>query len=287
VTGRLPGLPVTVDRARTRTGLREAAPPALRFRRPLPSASDPAQGTFRASPTHDMSTQPTPQILTDFEPAAIDAVIFDFDGTLAETNIDFALMRQRVLDLAREWGLSDHLDAKRYILEIVDQSLELLDHPAEKARFRTAAEQAMQEVELLSTTVAVPFPGVVETLAQLQRCGRRVGIITRNCRAGVASVMERHPLAHEVLLTRDDVELVKPDPAHLHEALEALEVEPDAALMVGDHITDIEVGHAAGTWTAGVLTAKTTAEEFEEAGAHMLLPSAAYVADVLCLPEKE
>jgi phosphoglycolate phosphatase len=110
-----------------------------------------------------------------------------------------------------------------------------------------------------------------------------VGIITRNCRVGVASVLERHPMHHEVLLTRDDVERVKPDPAHLHEALEALGVSPEAALMVGDHVTDIEVGHAAGTWTAGVLTAKTTREQFEEAGAHLILNSAADLTDVLCL----
>ncbi|MEA3399746.1 MAG: HAD-IA family hydrolase [Armatimonadota bacterium] len=234
-----------------------------------------------------MSTEATPDIVTDFDPAAIRGVIFDFDGTLAETNIDFALMRQRVLEVAERWGLAEHLDAKRYILEIVDQSLSLLAEEAERNRFREEAERAMQEVELVFTSVAVPFGGVEETLEQLQRCGRRVGIITRNCRAGVHSVMQRHPLAHEVLLTRDDVDHVKPDPAHLHDALEALEVVPAEALMVGDHVTDIEVGHAAGTWTAGVLTARTTREQFAEAGADLILPSAAAVAQVLRLQEEQ
>ena len=56
--------------------------------------------------------------------------------------------------------------------------------------------------------------------------------------------------------------------------------------MVGDHVTDIEVGHAAGTWTAGVLTAKTTREQFEEVGAHIVLESAADLTDVLCLGEE-
>lgn len=233
-----------------------------------------------------MSTETTPVILTDFDPAAIRGVIFDFDGTLAETNIDFALMRQRVLDVAERWGLADHLDARRYILEIVDQSLSLLDDPSERDRFLEEAERAMQEVELVFTSVAVPFPGVEETLARLERCGQRVGIVTRNCRVGVQSVMERHPLPHEVLLTREDVECVKPDPAHLHDALEALGLAPGEALMVGDHVTDIEVGRSAGTWTAGVLTAKTTREQFEEAGADVILPSAAAVAQVLCLEDE-
>lgn len=222
-----------------------------------------------------------------FNPAAVRAVVFDFDGTLAETNIDFALMRQRVLEVAARWGLTDHLDERRYILEIVDDALEMLPGTGDRECFFEEAAKAMSDVELISTSVASPFPRVPEMLERLRECGVRVGIITRNCRLGVESVFSRHPLSHEVLLTRDDVERVKPDPAHLHEALEVLGVAPSEALMVGDHITDIEVGHAARTWTAGVLTAKTTREEFVEMGAHLILESAAEVTEILCLQDGE
>jgi phosphoglycolate phosphatase len=232
-----------------------------------------------------MTQQPAVLQRDLFDPATIRAVIFDFDGTLAETNIDFGLMRQRVLEVADRWGLRDHLDQRRYILEIVEDAVAMLPEDGDRERFREEAAKAMRDVELVFTSVASPFPGVPETLDLLRDCGRRVGIVTRNCRAGVQSVFSRHPLHHEVLLARDDVERVKPDPAHLHEALEMLEVAPDSALMVGDHITDIEVGHAAGTWTAGVLTAKTTREQFDEVNAHLVLDSAADVPDLLCLGE--
>ena len=229
-----------------------------------------------------MSEQPAILQTEQFDAAAIRAAIFDFDGTLAATDIDFGLMRRRVLEVAERWRLTDHLDERRYILEIVDDAAALLDDPADRERFHEEAAQVMGEVELVFTSVAEPYPGIPEMLEQLRDCGRRVGIITRNCRIGVASVVERHPMHYEVLLTRDDVERVKPDPAHLHEALEALDVAPHEALMVGDHVTDIEVGHAAGSWTAGVLTAKTTREQFAEAGAHLVLDSAADLSGVLC-----
>jgi len=232
-----------------------------------------------------MSELPAALQTEQFDPAAIRAVIFDFDGTLAATDIDFGLMRRRVLEVADRWGLTDHLDHRGYILEIVEDSVAMLPEDSERERFREEAATAMREVELVFTSVASPYPRVPETLERLRECGRRVGIVTRNCRAGVASVFERHPMHHEVLLTRDDVERVKPDPAHLREALEKLEAGPHEALMVGDHITDIEVGHAAGTWTAGVLTAKTTREQFEEVGAHMILDSVADLIDVLFLGE--
>lgn len=222
--------------------------------------------------------------MSEFDVEQIRAVIFDFDGTLADTKIDFGLMRERVLEVVARWGLADRVSARRYILEIVDEAAGLLT-PEEAARFRAEAGEAMVQVELLSTTKAMPFPGVPETLARLRACGRRVGIITRNCRRGVASVVERHPLEHEVLLTRDDVERVKPDPEHLHRALAALEVPPEQALMVGDHPTDIETGRAAGTFTAGVLTDRTRREQFEELGADLILDSVADLAELFCPKE--
>lgn len=201
---------------------------------------------------------------------SIRAAVFDFDGTLAETNIDFGRMRAEVLALAQRWGLRDGLDEKRYILEIVDEAVARLSDADARARFRREAEAAMQAVELEATAVALPFPGVPEALQQLLDHHIRVGIITRNCRAGVRSVVERHPIPHEVLLTRDDVELVKPHPSHLQRALALLEVPAAHAVMVGDHPTDIQTGQAAGTRTAGVLTAKTTREQFRESGADLI-----------------
>jgi len=212
----------------------------------------------------------------------IEAVVFDFDGTLAETNIDFGLMRERVIEVAVQWNAYRESDQRRYILEVVDEAREMLPDERSREAFTHRAEQAMQEVELETCATAEPFEGVPEALTRLQQRGFRVGIITRNCAAGVRAVMARHHLPHEVLLTRDDVERVKPAPDHLREALAALTVLAQQALMVGDHPTDIECGQAAGAFTAGVLTAKTTREEFEEMGADLIAESVPALAAMLC-----
>lgn len=213
---------------------------------------------------------------------AIQAVVFDFDGTLAETNIDFSLMRERVIEVAVRWNAYRESDERRYILEVVEEARALLPDESSREAFTREAEQAMQEVELQTCATAEPFEGVPEALTRLQEYGFRVGIITRNCGAGVRAVMARHHLPHEVLLTRDDVAKVKPAPDHLQEALAALGVPPEQTLMVGDHPTDIECGQAAGAFTAGVLTAKTTRQEFEEMGADLVMESVPALAAVLC-----
>lgn len=206
--------------------------------------------------------------------STIEAVVFDFDGTLAETRIDFAKMRRLILELCRKWGVwEEGMDEGKYILEVIaDGKAKLGDDSPSAVQFGAEAAAVLEQVELETCASAEPFPGVVEALQELHERGYKVGIVTRNCRAGVASVTARHHLYHDVLSTRDDVQRVKPDPAHFREAVAALGVRPEHAVMIGDHHSDIEGTYGTGALAFGVLTQKTTRERFEEVGADMVFP---------------
>ncbi len=217
----------------------------------------------------------------------IRAVVFDFDGTLAETEIDFAEMRRRTVEHIKSWGLwEEGMDRDRYVLELIDHAAaKLASGNGAVDEYRREAAQILEDVEMLTCPGARPYPGIQEMLNALRTRGLRVGIVTRNCRRGVRAVTENHHLHHDVLLTRDDVARVKPDPEHLLLALARLEVEPSGALMVGDHITDIQVGKAARTFTCGVLTARTEREAFVTAGADLILDSAADLVHIICIAD--
>jgi phosphoglycolate phosphatase-like HAD superfamily hydrolase len=48
------------------------------------------------------------------------AVVFDFDGTLAQTRIDFKRMRLAIIQHLEQWGLDKEiLDRDAYVLELV------------------------------------------------------------------------------------------------------------------------------------------------------------------------
>lgn len=220
-----------------------------------------------------------PQALRD-----IRAVVFDFDGTLAETKIDFALMRARTVEHVRAWGLwEEAMDEGRWVLELVARAADrLAGDPDRRGQYLAEAARVIEDVEMLTCPHAEPFPGVAEGLERLRANGFGIGIITRNCRRGVEAVLGRRRLPHHVLLTRDDVERVKPDPAHLLAALDALGASSSEALMVGDHRTDIECGRAAGALTCGVLTDRTPREELEAAGADFVVADVAASVRLLC-----
>jgi HAD superfamily hydrolase (TIGR01662 family) len=210
----------------------------------------------------------------------VSAVVFDFDGTLVRTDIDFAGIRGRLRDFCITQGCWDENLLQRYILEMIDSVCARLDEPR-ASEIRRAAMEIVHQGEVAACEQGEPYPGVPEALGELQRRGYRVGIFTRNSRACCELVLSRYRLPHDVLLTRDDVKNVKPNPEHLQQMLARLGVRPEWALVVGDHYTDVETAVACGAHAVGVLTTNGERERFLECGARLVLDSAADLTDVL------
>ena len=81
----------------------------------------------------------------------------------------------------------------------------------------------------------------------------KTALITRNSRKSVASVLERHGLSFDLLITRECANgKFKPDPTPLLMACEQLGVSPDEAWMIGDSFHDVNAGVAAGIKTVWI-----------------------------------
>ena len=215
----------------------------------------------------------------------IRAVLLDFDGTVARTEIDFGEMRARVRRLAERAGVPREGLGGRWVLEMVEEARESLGGwtPAAQ-RFAESADAAILSVEMEAAARAQLFPRVDDALSRLRRSGIRIGIVTRNCRQGVQHIRDRHDFPCDVVLTRDDVPNVKPHQDHLLAALRELGCAADEAIMVGDHISDMMAGRNAGLTPVGVLTSGADPQELEQAGAALVLHSAAALPDHIEMP---
>ncbi len=211
--------------------------------------------------------------------AGVSAVVFDFDGTLAHLTIDFGRMRRDVLALLPAHGVDPDGLERLYVLEMIETAARRLDAAGgDGAALRVATREAIERIEIEAAAAGGLLPGIPAALEALDARGFRLGIVTRNCAAAVTTVLAGPGggrLPHRVLLTRDDVPRVKPDPAHVEAALVALGVPPCAAVMVGDHPMDVETGRRVGMRTVGVLTGQSPREAFEAARADLVLDDAA------------
>ena len=186
----------------------------------------------------------------------IRAVLFDMDGTLVETSIDFSLMKREMLRIAGEYGIPSHQLENLDIIGIIDAAYMELVSQSRLSDAETMHDEAygiLQEIELTACRNAVPIEGTFELLHAIRDAGMRICIVTRNSREAVGISIERTGVFYDILLTRDDVPDVKPHPDHLISALEPFGISPDEAVMVGDHWMDVVAGKAAGTRAVGFL----------------------------------
>ena len=203
----------------------------------------------------------------------VDAVVFDFDGTLVEPSIDFEQMRQAVLRVIDTFGLDSAPYAPLHTLEAISSVKRRLaaDGPDRVKVFDRAAAQAVIDIEVAAARRTRPYVGAPEMLSTLSARGYGVAIVTRNCRAAVETVLSDHPLYFDVLLTRDDVTKVKPDPEHLLAALRPLGVAGARALMCGDHAMDITAGKRIGARAVGVIPPGAGPDRFADVSPDLIL----------------
>ena len=158
------------------------------------------------------------------------AILFDMDGTLTEPFIDFVRLKA-------EMGI-----ASQPILETL---------AAMNGSDRERAEAVLHRHEEEAAVTSTLNPGCMELLEWVAMRGISTALITRNTRRSVATVLARHGLSFDILVTRDDCRH-KPHPDPLHLALEAFQTPPYDAWMVGDGHYDVEAGRAADVRTVWI-----------------------------------
>lgn len=179
----------------------------------------------------------------------INTLLFDFDGTLLDTN---ELIIQTFLAVLGEHypGRFDRQDALDFIGPSLKQTFTAID--PERVEELTSQYRAFNRT--MHDELVEEYDGVAETLRLLKAQGMKMAIVSTK-----RSDTIRHGLklmgvsdVFDVLVGLDHVTNPKPDPEPLHLALEQLGASHDEALMIGDNSHDIEGGKNAGVRTAGV-----------------------------------
>jgi phosphoglycolate phosphatase len=187
------------------------------------------------------------------------AVVFDFDGTLARPALDFPLMKRRIADLAQRSGVAAEpgpLPALEWI-----RALAATINDSQARIFQQDAHAIIEDMEREAAARTTLFPFARQVLDRLRSRGVTSAVITRNNRSSVDAVFPDARIYLPVVLTREDVREVKPDPSHLLSALDAVGASAAEALMVGDHPQDVLTARRAGTLAAAVASGGTTREE--------------------------
>ena len=181
-------------------------------------------------------------------PLPVDAVLFDLDGTLADTAGDLALALNRVRADRRlpPVPLADlRAHASSGARGLLGAGMGITPESADYEELREAF-LAHYAVCLADTTAL--FAGVSELLDAIERRGLPWGIVTNKFARFTGPVVHALALAERAstVVSGDTTPHAKPHPAPLLHAASGLRVSPSRCMYVGDDLRDVVAGNAAG-----------------------------------------
>ncbi|HJA92838.1 MAG TPA: HAD family hydrolase [Candidatus Eisenbergiella merdipullorum] len=217
------------------------------------------------------------------------AVIFDLDGTLADTIASITYCGNLAL---AQFGLPSFQEAdykyfagdgaamlvRRALLAAGDEKLAHYDEVYAAYR-KIFAKDCMYQVK--------PCDGIVPLLTELKKRGVRTAVLSNKPDADSRRVVEElfgKGFFDHIQGQKDGIPR-KPDPAGVYRIMEAFGLEAEDFLYVGDSSVDMKTGKAAGIYTVGVLWGFRDRKELEENGADAVIGRPEELLD--CLDEKQ
>ncbi|MEM2057559.1 MAG: HAD family hydrolase, partial [Thermoproteota archaeon] len=180
-------------------------------------------------------------------------VIFDLDGVLLKFNLDSKKIKEEIISFFVENGLEKGMFTPKDTFSSIKEGVkeyflgkgkeeEWIDNLLKKGE-----EIAVKhEIEAAKTTGLLP--DVKEVLMTLRAKGLKLAVFTYNNSEAAKIALKKTGIIDyfDVILARDNVSKPKPNPEHLKVVLQALGINPEEAVVVGDTEMDIKPCKALG-----------------------------------------
>lgn len=217
------------------------------------------------------------------DPTAIEAVLFDLDGTLMDT--DDQIVENLALRLQQLGWPGLYRNARRLVMLAETPAnglITLLDAVGLDAPLLAVRNWLRG---LRGTAGPANYPLMEDAdkmLAELKQ-RYRLAVVTTRGQEDADAFLTQHGLhdMFDLIVTRQDTWRLKPHPAPIRRAAERLAVPAERCVMVGDTTVDVQSARRAGAKTVAVTCGFGERRELERAGADVVLDCVADVSSLL------
>jgi HAD superfamily hydrolase (TIGR01509 family) len=185
--------------------------------------------------------------------APIEAVVFDWDGTLVDSKRALvASFQEMTTEVLGEPFPTEHADIER-LIQVRGQEAFAEIAGGDQALYERI-ETVFHRVYVEQQRQIRPFPGTLETLRRLRDAPQAIGVATSKARIRLDLEAERTGIGEllDVSISGDEVAVAKPDPESVSEAIRRLGADPAATLYVGDGPNDVLAARGAGAIAVAV-----------------------------------
>lgn len=196
------------------------------------------------------------------------AVIFDLDGTLADSLESIAYCTNRAL---AKYGFAP-FDKERYKYFVGDGAAELI-----RRALRNSGDEALEYYDRVKAEYDIlfevdcmykvePYEGIVELLHTLKERGIKIAVLSNKPHARTQVVIQTlfGDGVFDAVQGQVDTMRKKPSPDGVYHIAKQLGLDMADIIYVGDTNTDMQTGKSAGAYTIGVLWGFRDRKELEE-----------------------
>jgi phosphoglycolate phosphatase len=217
---------------------------------------------------------------TENQDGAVRGIIFDLDGTLIKSVVDFPKMKKRMIEFINSLPISTPKytivqTTNEIILDLNERMTNQGIADEERNRILVEISKILTEVEFENLAKVELLPGVKEFILICQELGIKMGILTRASREYLLASLDQTGIKQyfSVKLSRDEFTLLKakPHPYALDFTIRELAVPPKDILFVGDHEIDYRCAKEGNIRFVGVLSGAYDESKFKELGCEIIV----------------
>jgi phosphoglycolate phosphatase-like HAD superfamily hydrolase len=216
--------------------------------------------------------------------AEVDAVLLDFDGPVCGVFSGYPArdVAAELVELLHRHGVQPppSLTTGQDPLEV----LRWTGSTGDPGVIRTV-EDALCAAERRAVEVARPAPFGREVIVAARQAGLPIVIVTNNSVGAVSAYLAKHRLTGHVssVVGRAyaDPARMKPNPEPILRGAQAVNTEPGRSVIIGDSVSDIDGGRAAGVRLIGYANRPSKVDAFSRAGAEVIVTSMGSIAEAL------
>ena len=179
-------------------------------------------------------------------------MIFDLDDTLINSKLDFIIIKKNLINEYKTLGLEvSNMSINDSIQSLIDK-VRVYEKNQNKnsnmLNWETLTKKILDRYEVKSVHKSTLKSDTKDILNNLLKLNIKIGLVTNSGIAATRIALDMHNINKyfSQVITRDDIQRIKPDSEGLLNMLRCLQIEAREAFYVGDSIYDIIAGNNIG-----------------------------------------
>ncbi len=221
-------------------------------------------------------------------PEGVKGVIFDLDGTLIQSSIDFTKMKRRMIEILEANGVSKGvLSPNETTVATLAKAEKIWDEQGKPEKERDAVrrdlDETMDQVEFEAIPLVTEVAGAAWAMRKLKQMGLKLAVLTRSHHAYAVEALRKinADTYFDLILGRGETPRPKPYAEALQHASKLMGLTLKEVIFIGDHHIDSTCAQNAECSFVGVRSGPRGEDSWEKNRPEVLLDSVADLPNYL------